>query len=116
MSLEGADWAAECPRAPVGQLDERRALSRSCNEKYERKCEKKSYRATGSASPPLPIFPLSWVEDPEWILFLNWFLPKAKLVSQKVLTQRLIPSQIVLARRQTVDQAAQGIATGHCDE
>ncbi len=50
MSLEGTDWAAECPRAPVGRLDERGALSRSCDEKYERKCEKKSHRDAGSAS------------------------------------------------------------------
>ncbi len=50
MGLEGADWAAECPRATAVQLDEREALSRSCDEKYEQNCEKKSHKAAGSAS------------------------------------------------------------------
>ncbi len=61
MGLEGADWVAECPKALAGRLDEREALSQSCDEKYEQKCEKKSHRDAESASPNLQIrhqFPL----------------------------------------------------------
>lgn len=35
MGLEGADWAAECPRVLVGQLDERGVLGQLCDEKYK---------------------------------------------------------------------------------
>jgi hypothetical protein len=39
-------------------------------------------------------FPLSWVDNPEWIDFCMEFLPAAKLPSRKTLTRRLLPAAI----------------------
>ena len=39
-------------------------------------------------------FPLSWVDNPEWIDFCTEFLPAAKLPSRKTLTRRLLPAAI----------------------
>lgn len=39
-------------------------------------------------------FSLRWVDDPEWICFCSLFLPEARLITQKMLTQRLIPSEL----------------------
>jgi len=54
---------------------------------FQRKFEEKIARLTVSAG-----LPLSWVDNPEWIDFINDFLPSARSPSRKVLTNRLIPA------------------------
>ena len=54
---------------------------------YQRKFEERIARLTVSAG-----LPLSWVDNPEWIDFINDFLPFARSPSRKVLTNRLIPA------------------------
>jgi hypothetical protein len=39
-------------------------------------------------------FPLSWVNNTEWIDFCTEFLPAAKLPSRKTLTHRLLPAAV----------------------
>ena len=39
-------------------------------------------------------FPLSWVDNPEWIDFCTEFLPAVKLPSQNTLTCCLLPAAI----------------------
>lgn len=46
-------------------------------------------RLTASAG-----FPLSWVDNTEWIDFCTEFLPAAKLPSRRVLTRRLLPEAV----------------------
>jgi len=53
----------------------------------QRKFEERIARLTASAG-----LPLSWVDNPEWIDFINDFLPSARSPSRKVLTNRLIPT------------------------
>jgi hypothetical protein len=54
---------------------------------FQLKFEERIARLTVSAG-----LPLSWVDNPEWIDFINDFLPSARSPSQKDLTNRLIPS------------------------
>ena len=54
---------------------------------YQGKFEERIARLTVSAG-----LPLSWVDNPEWIDFVNDFLPSARSPSRKVLTNRLIPT------------------------
>ncbi|KAF9647431.1 hypothetical protein BDM02DRAFT_3098174 [Thelephora ganbajun] len=53
---------------------------------FQREPEERIARLTVSAG-----LPLSWVDDPAWINFVNGFLPSARSPSQEVLTNRLIP-------------------------
>jgi hypothetical protein len=53
-------------------------------------------------------FPLSWVDNAEWIDFCTEFLPAAKLPSRKTLTRRLLPAAITELRT-----AARATAKGH---
>ena len=39
-------------------------------------------------------FPLQWVENQEWLAFCERWIPSAKTLSHKVLTQRLIPATL----------------------
>lgn len=48
-------------------------------------------RLTASAG-----FSLRWIDDPEWIRFCSVFVPDARLISRKTLTQRLIPSELAM--------------------
>ncbi|KAH9023574.1 hypothetical protein EDB83DRAFT_2208122, partial [Lactarius deliciosus] len=60
-------------------------------------------------------FPLSWVENPEWLDFCNDFVPQAKLPSRKVLTKRLLP-QTLNGLQQAAKQRVSGKnATASCD-
>ena len=54
---------------------------------YQSKFEERVARLTVSAG-----LPLLWVDNPEWIDFINDFLPLARSPSRKVLTNRLIPT------------------------
>ena len=60
-------------------------------------------RMTASAG-----FPLSWVDNAEWIDFCTEFLPAAKLPSRKTLTRRLLPATIAELRA-----SARATAKGH---
>jgi hypothetical protein len=60
-------------------------------------------RMTASAG-----FPLSWVDNPEWIDFCTEFLPAAKLPSRKTLTRRLLPAAI-----EELCTSARATAKGH---
>ena len=39
-------------------------------------------------------FPLSWVENPEWLAFCDKFIPGAISPTQKVLMQQIIPAEV----------------------
>jgi hypothetical protein len=54
---------------------------------FQKKFEERITRITVAAG-----LPLSWVDNPEWIDFINDFLPFARSPSRKVLTNRLIPT------------------------
>ncbi|KAJ7844634.1 hypothetical protein B0H14DRAFT_2585150 [Mycena olivaceomarginata] len=51
--------------------------------------ENRILRLTASAG-----FPLNWVNNPEWILFCEEFLPSARNPSRKTLTRRLLPAAV----------------------
>ena len=55
----------------------------------QKRFEEKIARLTAAAG-----LPLSWVDNPEWIDFVNDFLPYARSPSRKVLTNRLIPAAV----------------------
>ena len=55
----------------------------------QKQFEEKIAKLTAAAG-----LPLSWVDNPEWIDFVNDFLPYAQSPSQKVLTNRLIPAAV----------------------
>ncbi|TFK19716.1 hypothetical protein FA15DRAFT_601013 [Coprinopsis marcescibilis] len=50
-------------------------------------------------------FPLSWVDNPEWITFLNKFLPGAPIVTRRSLTARIIPDLVKDFRSQAKTKA-----------
>jgi hypothetical protein len=60
-------------------------------------------RLTASAG-----FPLSWVDNAEWIDFCTEFLPAAKLPSRKTLTNRLLPAAVA-----ELHASARAAAKGH---
>lgn len=60
-------------------------------------------RLTASAN-----FPLTWVDNPDWIDFVDDFIPQANPFSRKVLTRRLIPTLAAEFRA-----AAQAKSKGH---
>ena len=53
-------------------------------------------------------FPLSWVDNTEWIDFCTKFLPAASLPSRKTLTRRLLPAAVEELRA-----SAKAAAKGH---
>ena len=67
-------------------------------------------RLTASAG-----FPLSWVENPEWLNFCTEFLPQAKSPSRKVLTRRLLPRALADLQNQAKLRASGKNATASCD-
>ena len=67
-------------------------------------------RLTASAG-----FPLSWVENPEWLSFCTEFLPQAKSPSRKVLTRRLLPRVLTDFQSQAKSRASGKNATAMCD-
>lgn len=64
--------------------------------------EEKIVRLTASAS-----FPLSWVDNPEWISFCETFVPGAKPVTRRMLTSRILPINLKYLRAE-VRKHAQG--------
>jgi hypothetical protein len=73
----------------------RRASSRlvpdvqSWSSVRQKQFERSIARLTASAG-----LPLSWVDNAEWIMFVDEFLPAARSPSRKVLTNRLIPTAV----------------------
>ena len=67
-------------------------------------------RLTASAG-----FPLSWVENPEWLNFCTEFLPQAKSPSRKVLTRRLLPQALSSLQMEAKRRASGQNATASCD-
>lgn len=61
------------------------------------------------------VFSLHWVDDPEWIRFCSIFLPEARLVSRKSLTQRLIPSELALFQEKARGDIAGEMGTAQED-
>jgi hypothetical protein len=59
--------------------------------------ERRIVRLTAAAG-----FPLSWVDNIEWIDFVEEFLPAAKSPSRKTLTRRLLPSAIKDLRAEVI--------------
>jgi hypothetical protein len=60
-------------------------------------------------------FPLSWVENPAWIRFCDRFLPGAHLPSRKVLTKRLIPTEVERFTKNAKKSAKGCYVTLQCD-
>lgn len=59
--------------------------------------------------------PLSWVDDPEFVAFVRRFIPAARPVSRRVLTSRLIPSELNAQRLALLPQIENADATLQCD-
>ncbi|KAI0719371.1 ribonuclease H-like domain-containing protein [Cerioporus squamosus] len=58
---------------------------------------------------------LSWVENPIWLEFCDTFLPDANIPSRKVLTQRIIPNQVVHFRGIAQKTCRGKLVTVQCD-
>ncbi len=76
----------------------------------QRQLESRIARITASAN-----MPLSWVENLEVKAFFAEFLPDARLTSRRVLTSRLIPTELNAQRAALVPYIAGGEATLQCD-
>lgn len=72
--------------------------------------EERILRLTASAG-----FPLSWVENPEWLNFCTEFIPQAKSPSRKVLTQRLLPRTLAQLQTQAKERVRGQNVTASCD-
>jgi hypothetical protein len=70
--------------------------------KKQESFETRIARITASAG-----FPLTWVDNPEWIGFCDEFVPAARLVSRKTLTTRILPS-VIKTFRTEAKAATQG--------
>ena len=68
----------------------------------QRSFETRVTRLTASAN-----FPLSWVDNPEWLGLCDEFIPSAKPPSRKVLSCRLLPATVHELRKE-VKAAAKG--------
>ena len=60
-------------------------------------------------------FPLSWVENPEWLNFCTEFLPQAKSPSHKVVTWCLLPRALADLQSQAKLQASGKNTSASCD-
>jgi hypothetical protein len=82
------------------------AWSSGCQMRFEERI----IRITTSAG-----FPLSWVENPEWLDFCTEFVPQAKSPIRKVLTRRLLPQALAGLQSQAKNRACGKNATASCD-
>ncbi len=60
-------------------------------------------------------FALSWVENPEWVAFCDDFLPAAKVLSCKVVTNCLLPTTLESMHASIHCEAAGKSVTVQCD-
>ena len=60
-------------------------------------------------------WPLTWVENPEWLAFCEVFIPGAPNPSRKVLTHRILPRIVKEYRTAAQGQCAYKLATIQCD-
>lgn len=60
-------------------------------------------------------FPYRWVENPEWIAFLNEFLPAAQTVSRRQISDTLIPMETARYREAAKKRSAGALVTLQCD-
>ena len=72
------------------------------SQEEKRRYEKRLARITASCG-----FPLAWVENPEWLAFLDDYIPNAHYVSRKVLTQRVL-RDVANEFREQVKQECRG--------
>ncbi|EED82724.1 predicted protein [Postia placenta Mad-698-R] len=80
------------------------------DDSKQKQLEDRLIRLTASAG-----LPLTWVENPEFLAFLDKFIPGAKAPSRKVLTQRLLPQTLSVLRAQAKKSADGHAATVQCD-
>lgn len=67
-------------------------------------------RLTASAN-----FPPSWIENPEWLAFLDEFLPSAISPTRKALTTRIIPAEVQKIRQAAMKQTEGCDVTLQCN-
>jgi hypothetical protein len=60
-------------------------------------------------------FSLSWIENPEWELFCQEFIPMARIPSRGVLTRRIIPNTLSAMQQEARAGLAGGIGTLQAD-
>ena len=77
---------------------------------HQQQFETRVARLTASAN-----FPLSWIENPEWLAFLDEFLPDANSPTCKVLTTRIIPAEVKKIRQAGMKQTEGCEVTLQCD-
>ena len=82
----------------------------SWSDARQMRFEEKILRLTASAG-----FPLSWVENPEWLNFCTEFIPQAKSPSRKVLTKRLLPRTLTEMQKQAKERVHGQNVTASCD-
>ncbi|KAI0755919.1 hypothetical protein BC629DRAFT_1296554 [Irpex lacteus] len=108
-------YGAAVPQVPRNQ---RRALARvpslaqppPWTSETQRRFESRIARVTASAN-----IPLSWVDDPEVQAFFADFIPAARPISRRVLTSRLLPTELDAQRAVLLPRIEGGEATLQCD-
>lgn len=60
-------------------------------------------------------FPYRWVENPEWVKFLNEFLPFTQHISRRQLSDTLIPREVARYRNEAKKTCSGSLATLQCD-
>ena len=99
-SESASAWVQNRLDVPYSSRSRQRSISRQRSEininpalawspESQKSFETRLARLTASAS-----FPLSWVDNPEWIAFCDEFLPAAKQPSRNTLTRRIIPATV----------------------
>lgn len=104
--------------APQVSRNQRRALARvpslaqppPWTSETQRRFESRIARVTASAN-----IPLSWVDDPEVQAFFADFIPAARPISRRVLTSRLLPTELDAQRAILLPRIQGGEATLQCD-
>ena len=80
------------------------------NSERQQRFDERIARLTASAG-----FPLSWVENPEWIRLCEEFIPATKSPSCKVLTKRILPNTLKAFRASAKKNVSGHNATAQCD-
>lgn len=94
------------PASQAQSLD----MSLAWSDARQMRFEERILRLTASAG-----FPLSWVENPEWLNFCTEFIPQAKPPSRKVLTKRLLPRTLAELQKQAKERVSGQNVTASCD-
>lgn len=80
------------------------------NDEKQKQFEQFIAKLTASAG-----FLFSWVGNPEFVKFIQEFLPGAKVPSRRVLSNRILPTMLKTVRENIREQVRGRLATVQCD-